>query len=108
MDTATAAELSTPQGLATNAEGDTYIADMGNHRVRKVDHSTGIITTVAGNGDEGFSGDNGPASQASLASPIGVAVNAAGDLFISDAGNHRIRMVNHTTGFISTVAGNGT
>lgn len=103
---ATAAELNRPYGVAVDAEGNIYIADSGNQRVRKVEHSTGIITTLAGNGIEGYSGDGGQANGASLALPMDVAVNSAGDLFIADMGNHTVRMVDHATGVITTVAGN--
>jgi RHS repeat-associated protein len=100
---ATAASLSSPSGVAVDALGDLYIADTYNHRIRKV--SQGIITTVAGNGDYGFSGDGGDATAASLYYPSGVAVDASGDLYIADTQNHRIRKVSQ--GIITTVAGNG-
>ncbi len=67
-----------------------------------------VINTVAGNGTEGSSGDTGPATAAEIKFPYGVATDAAGDIFIADTGNNRIREVNHTTGNITTVAGNGT
>ncbi|HTX35759.1 MAG TPA: hypothetical protein VME43_12090, partial [Bryobacteraceae bacterium] len=81
-----------------------YIADSNNNRIRKV--SNGVITTVAGNGTFGFRGDNGPATSAELSRPTGVAVDSAGDLYIADASNERIREVSN--GLINTVAGNGT
>jgi sugar lactone lactonase YvrE len=102
---ATTASLSEPFGVAADAIGNLYIADTSNHRIRKVDTS-GRITTVAGNGTEGFSGDGGPATNATLNTPIGVAVDRAGNLYIADAFNNRIRKVN-ATGIITTVAGNG-
>lgn len=105
---ATAAELSFPAGIAVAPSGDLFIADFGNRRIREVDHVTGIITTVAGNGAYGFSGDDGPATSAELAGPGGVAVDSSGNLFIADSGNNRIREVNLATGVITTVAGNGT
>ena len=105
---ATSAELSSPFGIALNAAGDIFIADMNNNRIREVNHTTGVITTVAGNGSSGFSGDNGLAISAELSSPFGIALNAAGDLFIADMNNNRIREVNHSTGVITTIAGNGT
>ena len=105
---ATAAELDDPTGVAVDSAGDLFIADSGNNRIREVNHATGVITTVAGNGTAGYSGDNGPATAAELTSPNGVAVDSAGDLFIADTGNDRIREVNHATGVITTVAGNGT
>ncbi len=102
---AATASLSDPFGLAMDTVGNLYIADTSNHRIRKVDTS-GVITTVAGNGTEGFSGDGGAATSATLNTPIGVAVDAAGNLYIADAFNNRIRKVN-AAGVITTVAGNG-
>ncbi len=81
-----------PVGVAVDGAGNLFIADQGNHRIRKVD-TAGIITTVAGNGTFGFSGDGGPATSASLRNPHGVAVDGAGNLFIGDFFNHRIRKV---------------
>jgi trimeric autotransporter adhesin len=91
--------------VATDLFGNLFIADQNNNRVRRV-NSKGIITTVAGNGNAGFSGDGGPATQASLNSPTGVCTDPSGDLFIADVGNFRIRKVD-TSGNITTVAGNG-
>ena len=88
---ATSASLASPAGVAVDSAGNLYIADYWNNRVRKV--SGGTITTVAGNGVEGFSGDGGPATSASLASPARVAVDSAGNLYIADYGNYRIREV---------------
>ncbi len=102
---ATSAELNNPVGIAVDTAGNLYIADAGNNRIRKVD-ITGIITTVAGNGTQGYSGDGGPATNAGLSGSSGVAVDTAGNLFIADAGNNRIRKVD-ITGIITTVAGNG-
>ena len=87
---ATSALLTFPQGVATDGAGNFYIADARNNRIRKVD-STGAITTIAGTGERGFGGDGGPATSALLASPGGVALDAAGNVFIADAINHRIR-----------------
>jgi uncharacterized protein (TIGR03437 family) len=105
---ATSAQLysyaATPMGVAIDPTGNLYIADTGNHRVRKV--SNGVITTIAGNGTLGFSGDNGPATSAQLNEPMGVAVDSAGNVYISDFGNNRIRRVSN--GMITTVAGGGT
>lgn len=98
------AQLSGPRGLAVDAAGNIYIADTGNHRIRKIDGS-GNISTVAGNGSRGFGGDGGAATSAQLNSPVAVAVSPSGDLFIADAGNHRIRKV--SGGTITTVAGTG-
>ncbi|AZT84803.1 hypothetical protein EHN06_15270 [Marinobacter sp. NP-4(2019)] len=108
---ATAARLVYPQGVAVDAAGNLYIADAGNHRIRRVSPD-GTISTVAGSDTGvtgafgGFSGDGGPATAAELNSPDGVAVGAAGNLYISDTGNHRIRRVS-PDGIISTVAGIG-
>jgi uncharacterized protein (TIGR03437 family) len=101
---ATSAALSGPSGVAVDPAGNLYIADQGNNRIRKV--SNGMITTVAGNGGWGFSGDNGPATSAKLANPMGVAVDSLGNLYIADSLNNRIRKVSN--GVITTVAGNGT
>ncbi len=102
---ATDAQLHFPQGVAIDGAGNLYIADSGNHQIRKVD-SAGIISTIAGTGEGGFGGDGGPASEAQLAAPRGVAVDGAGNLYIADRQNHRIRKVD-STGTITTVAGGG-
>ena len=104
------ADLDRPSGVAVDGAGNLFIADMGNHRIRKVD-AAGTITTVAGAGEfgfgrGGFGGDGGPAIDARLNRPYGVAVDGAGNLFIADMGNHRIRKVD-AAGVISTVAGTG-
>jgi len=99
------AQLSAPVGLAVDAAGDVFIADAGNNRIREIAVG-GIITTVAGNGVPGFAGDGGPAVSAELSGVAGVAVDAAGNLFIADSGNNRIRKVT-PAGIITTVAGNG-
>jgi sugar lactone lactonase YvrE len=100
---ATSASLSVPYGMAADSAGNLYIADTDNSRIRKV--SNGTITTVVGNGFQGFSGDGGPATSASLYLPTGVAADSAGNLYISDAVNNRIRKV--SGGTITTFAGNG-
>ena len=87
--------------------GNLYIADRGNNRIRKVTAATGIISTVAGNGTANFAGDGGSATLASLYGPISVTVDGAGNLYIADTDNNRIREVTAATGIISTVAGNG-
>ena len=101
---ATATSLKQPEGVAVDALGNFYIADTLNDRIRMVS-SSGIITTVAGDGHTGFSGDGGPATSAQLKQPGGVAVDALGNLYIADTGNDRIRMVS-SSGIITTVAGN--
>jgi sugar lactone lactonase YvrE len=101
---ATSATLNNPTSVAVDPAGNLYIADLDNHRVRKV--SNGVITTVAGNGTQGFSGDNGPATSAELASPEGVAVDSAGNLYIADSFFQVVREVSN--GVIATVAGTAT
>jgi uncharacterized protein (TIGR03437 family) len=103
---ATAAQLWNPAGVAVDASGNLFIADSINNRIRKVSAS-GLISTVAGNGNYGFSGDGGPATAASLRDPQSVAVDGSGNLLIADLTNDRIRMVSASTGVITTVAGNG-
>ena len=105
---ATNAELNQPQGVAVDASGNLYIADAINNRVRKVSAATSIITTVAGKGTSGFSGDNGIATDAELSGPSGVALDSYGNLYIADQANNRVREVAGSTGIITTVAGNGT
>ena len=89
-----------------DTSGNIYFSDHLNHRVRKVDPS-GIITTVAGNGTAGFSGDGGPATSAQLSSPQGMTFDVAGNLYFGETGNNRVRKIG-TTGIITTVAGTGT
>jgi sugar lactone lactonase YvrE len=100
---ATAAQLNFPAGVAVDRAGNVFIADTGNQRVRKVG-ADGTIWTVAGNGEAGFSGDGGPATRARLNAPLGLAVDEAGNLFIADNLNHRVRKVDRE-GIITTVAG---
>jgi uncharacterized protein (TIGR03437 family) len=102
---ASSATLYDPAGLAVDAAGNVYIADVGNNRIRKVSPA-GMITTVAGNGTRGYSGDGGPATAAELNWPYAVAVDALGNLYIADSYNNRIREVS-TNGIITTVAGDG-
>ena len=99
------ATLDTPRGLAFDAVGNLFIADTLNHRVRKMDTASGLITTVAGTGTADHTGDGGPAGGASLNAPHDLAFDSAGGLFIADTGNHCIRKVDQATGIISTVAG---
>jgi predicted secreted protein len=102
---AASALLNLPIGLAIDSAGDIFIADSGNNRVRRIDGTSGIITTVAGNGIATFAGDGGPATSASLNSPSGIAVDGSGNLYIADTANNCIRRVDAVTGNISTVAG---
>ncbi len=132
---ATAAQLDSPQGLALDSVGNLYIADThnhrirklslsttalafdtasnlyladtGNHRIRRIDAATGLITTVAGNGTQGYTGDNGPATSASIDSPQGIAFDSANNLYLADTHNHRIRRIDIATGLITTIAGTG-
>ena len=103
---ATSAKMRYPAGVAVDSSGNLYIADMYNHRIRKV-ATNGIISTVAGSGTAGNSGDGGAAISASLNYPYGIAVDSSGNLYIADTENHSIRKVG-TNGVISTVAGIGT
>ena len=89
---ATSAALAFPYGVAVDGGGNVLIADSGNHRIRRVAVGTGIITTVAGNGTRGFSGNGGPATSAALANPYGVAVDGGGNVLIADSKNNRIRI----------------
>jgi sugar lactone lactonase YvrE len=92
--------------LALDREGNLYVADSRQNRVRRIDAATGIITTVAGNGRSGFGGDGGPGHEAALQTPTSLAVNTAGALLITDSANHRVRQL--ANGIITTVAGTGT
>jgi cysteine-rich repeat protein len=104
---ATSAQLTRPYGLTVDGFGNVYIADSSAHRVRRVDASTGVITTIAGTGVSGSSGDGGPAAAARLNAPSGVAVDGLGNLFIADRNNYRVRRVDGITGVITTYAGTG-
>lgn len=103
---ATKAEMNNPTWVTADAAGNLYVTDQFNYRIRLIDASTGTITTVAGNGDNAFAGDGGPATSASLGYPGGTAVDPNGALFIVDGSNNRIRVV--SAGVITTVAGTGT
>jgi streptogramin lyase len=104
---ATSASLNKPQGVFVDALENIYIADTDNHRIRKVDGVTGIITTVAGDGGHTYAGDTGPATSASLNKPQGVFVDSNKNIYVADTDNHRIRKVDGVTGIITTVAGDG-
>ncbi|MGI8785708.1 MAG: IPT/TIG domain-containing protein [Acidobacteriota bacterium] len=102
-----AASLSGPRGIAVGKQGDLYIADTWNHLIRRIDAKTGVITTIAGTGDQGFSGDGGSALAAQLSAPNAVTVDKDGNLLVVDIGNNRIRKIDLTSGIIRTVAGGG-
>ena len=104
---ATLASLSTPESIAFDSAGNLYIAEKDGHRIRKVDRVSGIISTVAGSGSPGFSGDGGLATAANLSNPSDILVDEDNNLYIVARNNHRIRKVDQASGIISTVAGNG-
>jgi sugar lactone lactonase YvrE len=105
---ATQARFNTPHGIASDRAGNVYVADPPNQRIRRIDATTGIVTTVAGTGSGGFSGDGGPATSARLNYPKGAEIAPDGSLYIADNNNHRVRRVDLRTGVITTVAGTGT
>ena len=109
---ATLAQLRTPVYVAIDSSANIYISDCDNHRVRKIDHITGIITTYAGSGPVGsmngsYSGDSGIATNATFNAPFGLCFDSAWNLLISDSHNNRIRKVNAITHIVNTIAGNG-
>jgi len=104
---ATDAQLDTPDGVAIAPDDDLIIADSHNDRVRRVDKPTGVITTIAGSGENGYDGDEKPATEAALNTPNAVAAASNGDIYIADTLNYRVRMIDHATGLIHTVAGDG-
>jgi DNA-binding beta-propeller fold protein YncE len=102
------AEFDGPHHLTVAANGDVYLADTWNNRVRKIDAKTGVITTVAGTGEKGYSGDGGPATKAKFGGIYCLALDAKGEkMYLADLDNRRIRMVDLTGGTVTTVAGNG-
>ncbi len=102
---ATQAQINRAVGLVTDANGNLYLAEELNNRVRKVDTS-GVITTFAGTGTAGFSGDSGPAAQAQLSGPLGLCIDPSGNIYVNDQGNKRVRKIS-PQGIITTVAGSG-
>lgn len=104
---ATLATLSDPMGVAVDSADNLYIVDLSNHCIRRVDDETGVITTVAGTGAQGYNGDGIAATAAQLNYPFGMAFDAAGNLYIADSTNHRVRRVDIASGIISTIAGTG-
>jgi sugar lactone lactonase YvrE len=104
---ATLARFKAPHGIASDRDGNVYVADPSNQRVRRIDAGTGIVTTVAGTGSAGFSGDGGPAKSARINYPKGVEIAPDGSVYIADNNNHRVRRVDLGTGVITTVAGTG-
>ncbi len=102
------AMLNDPYEVRFDASGNMYFVEMLNAVVRRVDASTGVISTVAGTGERGFSGDGGPAIKAQFNRPHSIALDGKGSLYIADIGNHRIRRVDLRTGIVTTFAGNGT
>src|SRR5579875_577574 len=101
------ARLNGPFDVGFDAAGNLYFSDTFNHRVRRIDARTGVITTCAGNGEPGYSGDGGPALRARLNEPYGIALDKAGNLYIADRHNHCVRRVD-AAGHITTFAGDGT
>src|SRR5258706_3513315 len=102
------AQLDTPDGVAIAPDGDLVVADSHNDRIRRVDRPTRIITTIAGSGENGYDGDDKPATEAALDTPSAVAAASNGDIFIADTLNYRVRVVDARTGLIRTIAGDGT
>jgi DNA-binding beta-propeller fold protein YncE len=100
-------QLNYPYGVAVDSSGNVYIADTSNSRIRKITASTGIISTIAGTGAAGFSGDGNAATSAQLYNPYGVAVDSSGNVYIADTNTHRIRKITASSGNISTIAGTG-
>ena len=105
---AASARLNMPFDLAFDGQGNLFFSDTFNHRIRRIDHSSGTITTVAGTGNAGFSGDGGLAVQGQLNEPYGVVLDRSGSVFVADRLNRRIRRIDARTQVITTVAGNGT
>src|SRR5215813_3327326 len=101
------AVLNGPFDVGFDPEGNLYFSDTFNHRIRRVDASTGNIATCAGSGEAGYSGDGGPARQARFNEPYGIAVDKAGNVYVADRHNHCVRRIDGASGVITTLAGNG-
>ena len=99
--------LDSPFGVAVDSTGNIFVSERGGHRVRRIDTGTGVITTIAGNGTGGFTGDGGPGAEATLNTPMGLAIDRDGILYIADSANNRVRRVDPADGVITTMAGNG-
>ncbi|MES2573272.1 MAG: hypothetical protein V4710_24840, partial [Verrucomicrobiota bacterium] len=99
--------MNEPYEIRVHPEGHLFFVERLSHTVRRVDAGTGLISTVAGNGTAGFSGDDGPAVEARMKEPHSIGFDRAGDLYICDIGNHRIRKVAMKSGIITTFAGTG-
>lgn len=104
---ATKAQLNEPYEVRFDRDGNMYFVEMQNHIVRRVDRKTGTISTLAGTGKQGFSGDRGPANKAQFSDPHSIALDDLGGLYVADIGNHRIRRVDLNTGVVDSIAGNG-
>src|SRR5216683_6989439 len=104
---ANSALLNGPFDVAFDAAGNLYFSDTFNNRIRRVDAKTGVINTVAGNGDKGYSGDGGPATDAALNEPYGIVLDRAGNIFTADRLNRRVRRIDAAAGIITTAAGTG-
>lgn len=104
---ATEAMLNEPYEVRFDADGNMLFVEMQNHLIRRVDRQTGKISTIAGTGEKGFSGDGGPATAATFLTPHSIALDGKGNLYIADIGNHRIRRIDPKTGLIDSIAGTG-
>ena len=104
---AKAALLNGPFDVAFDAAGNLYFSDTFNNRIRRVDARSGVISTIAGNGEKGYSGDGGPATAASLNEPYGIVLDRAGNIFLADRLNRRVRRIDAASGIITTLAGTG-
>ncbi|MBS0265358.1 MAG: hypothetical protein JSS02_25715 [Planctomycetes bacterium] len=104
---ATAALCNEPYEVRFDAEGNMFFVEMQNHLIRRVDRATGEISTIAGTGQAGYSGDGGPATKAEFKSPHSIALDGAGGLYVADIGNHRVRRIDLKSGIVETFAGDG-